>query len=273
MRRNVGWLRRWGINFDNMKLFFRQVGETGTPLVILHGVFGSSDNWLTIGKVLGEQFRVFMLDQRNHGRSPRSDEFSLDALAADLKEFLDDQQLADAILVGHSMGGKVAMQFAMNYPDAFSKLVVVDIAPRFYPVHHEAILTGLNAINLAKLTTRQEADEIFSEYEPDWAVRQFLLKNLYRNTETGQFDWRINLPVLTRDIGEVGSELMNTKIIDKPTLFIRGAESSYITNEDEKTIHQLFSNAQIETIAGAGHWVQADKPAEFVELVVRFSKS
>ncbi|MFN8354838.1 MAG: alpha/beta fold hydrolase [Spirosomataceae bacterium] len=253
-----------------MQLYFKQVGENGTPLVILHGVFGSSDNWLTIGKVLSENHRVFMLDQRNHGRSPRSEEFNLEVMAEDLKEFLEEHQLHDAVLIGHSMGGKVAMQFAMNYPTAFDKLIVVDIAPRFYPVHHSQILQGLSAIPLATLASRQEADDILADYESDPAVRQFLLKNLYRNTDLGHFDWRINLPVIQKHIAEVGSELANRKIIHRPTLFIRGSESPYILSEDEKVIHQLFSDVAIVTIQGAGHWVQADRPNEFVASVLQF---
>ena len=140
-----------------MKLFFRQTGESGTPLVILHGVFGSADNWLTVAKVLGERYRVFTVDQRNHGRSPHSHEFDYEVMAADLHEFITDQGLENPVVIGHSMGGKTAMQFAMTYPAAWSKLVVVDIAPKFYPIHHDRILTGLNAIDLTTLENRQHS--------------------------------------------------------------------------------------------------------------------
>ena len=215
-------------------------------------------------------FVVYALDQRNHGRSPWSDDFGYDVLAEDLKQFIDDHGLVEPIVVGHSMGGKVAMQFAMHYPEAVRKMVVVDIAPRFYPVHHDQILRGLNAIPLATLPSRQEAEQIFSQYEPDPAVRQFLLKNLYRNAETGQFAWRINLPVLTREIAVVGSELSHPQLIDKPVLFIKGAESSYITTEDEAAIGRLFRQATVQTIQGAGHWVQADQPEAFTQLLTQF---
>ena len=155
-----------------MKLFFRQAGTTGTPIIILHGIFGSSDNWLGIGKVLGEHHRVFMVDQRNHGQSPHSDIFNYEVMAADLKEFIDEYQLENPIIIGHSMGGKTVMQFALNYPDAFAKLIVVDIAPKFYPVHHTMILQGLNAVNLETLSSRTEANEQLKRFDERLLVLQ-----------------------------------------------------------------------------------------------------
>jgi pimeloyl-ACP methyl ester carboxylesterase len=253
-----------------MKLFFRQTGETGPAMIILHGVFGSADNWLTVGKVLGERFRVFLLDQRNHGRSPRSDAFGYVEMAADVMEFITDQGLENPVIIGHSMGGKTAMQFAMSYPDAWSKLVVVDIAPRFYPIHHARILAGLNALDLGKLTSRQAAELHLRDYEDHEGTRQFLLKNLYRNPDTNRFDWRLNLPVITRDIHLVGSELTNPRVTTKPVLFLRGEESSYVLPEDEADVRRIFPNAQIETIAGAGHWVHAEQPEAFVGAVMKF---
>lgn len=253
-----------------MKLSFRKTGESGTPLVILHGVFGSADNWLTVAKALAERYRVFTVDQRNHGRSPHSDEFDYEVMAADLHEFITDQGLENPVVIGHSMGGKTAMQFAMTYPAAWSKLVVVDIAPKFYPIHHDRILAGLNAIDLATLENRQQAEEILARYEDDPGTRQFLLKNLYRDTATGRFGWRLNLDVLTRDIHLVGSELTGLRITTKPVLFLRGSESSYVLPEDERDIRRIFPNARVETIANAGHWVQADQPEAFVAAVTGF---
>ncbi|QIP12504.1 alpha/beta fold hydrolase [Spirosoma aureum] len=253
-----------------MKLFFRQTGETGPAIVILHGVFGSSDNWLTISKAItAKGYRVFALDQRNHGQSPRADEHDYQNMASDLHEFLIDQGLEKPILVGHSMGGKAVMQYAMSYPGTFAKLVVVDIAPKFYPVHHAELVRGLKAIDLTSLTNRNEADAILSRYEPILAVRQFLLKNLYRN-EQGQFAWRLNLPIIERELHGIGEELTNPRIVTDPTLFIRGSESPYILDEDIPTIKRIFPNAQIEVIQGAGHWVQAEKPVEFVEVLMKF---
>lgn len=253
-----------------MKLFFRQTGDTGPAIIILHGVFGSSDNWLTIGKTISAQgYRVFALDQRNHGQSPRADEQDYPSMAADLREFLIDQQLDKPILIGHSMGGKTVMQYAMDFPGTFSKLVVVDIAPKFYPVHHRDIVRGLKAIDLMNLGSRNEADAVLSQYEPLVAVRQFLLKNLYRNEEGG-FDWRLNLSVIERELHGIGDELPNPRTISEPTLFIRGSESPYILDEDISTIKRIFSNVHVETIQGAGHWVQAEKPVEFVDTLTKF---
>jgi pimeloyl-ACP methyl ester carboxylesterase len=253
-----------------MKLFFRQTGETGPAIVILHGVFGSSDNWLTISKTIAAQgYRVFALDQRNHGQSPRADEHDYQVMASDLHDFLIDQQLEKPILVGHSMGGKAVMQYAMNYPGTFDKLVVVDIAPKFYPVHHAELIRGLNAIDLASLKSRNEADAILSQYEPILTVRQFLLKNLYRN-EQGQFAWRLNLPVIERELHGIGEELTNPRIVNEPTLFMRGSESPYILDEDLPTIKRIFPNSKVDVIQGAGHWVQAQKPDEFVESLMTF---
>jgi esterase len=253
-----------------MKLFYRQAGESGTPIIILHGLFGSCDNWLTIGKVFGEIHRVYMLDQRNHGQSPRSDVFDYNAMAADLKEFIVDHNLENPILIGHSMGGKTVMQFAMNYPDAFSKMIVVDIAPKFYPVHHSMILQGLASIDLSTIKSRTEANELMKRFEESEGVRQFLLKNLWRNPEkNNEFDWRINVPIISKNIDIVGHELSNEHPVNQPVLFIRGSESHYIQNDDERKIWELFPNYELVTIEGAGHWVQADKPQEFLAIVLR----
>ncbi len=258
-----------------MKLFFREVGDpTYPPIVILHGLFGSSDNWLTIGKVIAEKgYRVLLVDQRNHGQSPRAETHDYDGMAADLHEFVIEHRLERSVLIGHSMGGKTVMQYAMNYPNNglpsdFSKLVVVDIAPKFYPVHHGDILRGLSAIDLATLTNRNVADAQLVMYEPSPTVRQFLLKNLYR-TEGG-FDWRINLPVITREIHGIGEELSHPRTVMEPTLFIRGSESGYVADADLPDIQKLFPNSRVETIEGAGHWVQAEKPTEFVQTLLHF---
>ena len=254
-----------------MKLFYRQTGENGTPIIILHGLFGTSDNWLTIGKVLGETHRVYMLDQRNHGQSSRSDVFDYNAMAEDLKEFIDDHNIENPILMGHSMGGKTVMQFAMNYPNHFSKMIVVDIAPKFYPVHHTMILQGLASIDLKTLKSRTDANEQLKRFEENEGVRQFLIKNLWRNPEkNNEFDWRINVPVITKNIDRVGFELSNEHAVNQPVLFIRGSESSYIQPEDERKIWELFPDYELITMEGVGHWVQADKPKEFLEIIQRF---
>jgi len=249
-----------------MKLYFRKLGEHGTPIIILHGIFGSSDNWLNIGKILAENHQVFLLDQRNHGQSPWSDEFDYMVMAEDLKEFLEDHQLQNPILIGHSMGGKVVMQFELNYPHIAQKVIVVDIAPKYYPIHHTQILNGLNSLDLKNLQSRTDANEHLKRFEEKEGVRQFLLKNLYRNSEN-EFAFRINLKVITKNIDVVGHELFIKNPSDTPTYFIKGADSHYILPEDERYISEIFPNFEVIEIANAGHWVQADQPEAFVKAV------
>ncbi len=252
-----------------MELFFRQVGE-GTPIIILHGLFGSCDNWLTISKPIAESgFAVYALDQRNHGRSPHSEIFDYNAMADDLMEFIDTHQINQPILVGHSMGGKTVMNFAIRYPDTFSKLVIVDMATKFYKVHQQAIVNGLAAIDLPSLSSRNEADEILSRYEPNVGVRQFLLKNLYRN-ESNKFVWRINLPIISQNIALVGAAVPTLRTVNKPTLFMRGENSNYVLDSDLPDIKKLFPNVVFDTILGAGHWVQAEQPAGFLKSLINF---
>jgi pimeloyl-ACP methyl ester carboxylesterase len=253
-----------------MQLNYKQVGEHGKAVIILHGVFGLLDNWSAISKTIADKgFRVFLVDQRNHGRSPHAGPLDFPTFAEDLREFIEEHQLENPILIGHSMGGKTVMQYAVTYPNSFDALVVVDIGPKAYPIHHAKILEGLNAIPVDQISSRNEADEILSKYEPLLPVRQFLLKNLYRKDEGG-FAWRFNLPLLTKDMSNVGAEIKFATPIENPTLFMRGAESNYIKDEDFEGIVQMFPNAKLETIEGAGHWVQAEKPKEFVAVLMQF---
>ncbi|MDQ6480790.1 alpha/beta fold hydrolase [Dyadobacter sp. LHD-138] len=253
-----------------MQLNYKKIGETGKPLVILHGVFGFLDNWLTIGKTISEQgFIVYLVDQRHHGRSPHEGALDFPTLAADLKEFIEQQHLTSPILIGHSMGGKTVMEYAVNYPDTFEKLVVVDIGPKQYPIHHTRLLQGLNALPVEEIENRQQADDILSTYEPILSVRQFLLKNLYRKEEGG-FDWRFNLPVLTRDMANVGAPIRTTKPVETSALFIRGEKSDYVLDEDWDGILKIFPNAKLETITNAGHWIQAEQPKAFVECLLAY---
>lgn len=251
-----------------MHLSFRTLGQ-GPPLLILHGVFGSSDNWLTVSKLFAEQYQVFLIDQRNHGRSPHTNEFNYRLLVEDLKDFTSQQNVSKFRLIGHSMGGKVAMKFATKYPEMLEKLVVVDIAPRYYKPHHEDVLAAFHSVDLEKMTNRNEADQAMAKHIPELDTRQFLLKNLYRD-ENGKFAWRINLPVLTREIGQVGEELDPSVKIDVPTLFVKGGNSRYISDQDQVQISDQFSDSRIITINNAGHWVQAEQPATFAEAVNHF---
>ena len=251
-----------------LQLYHRTLGE-GPPLLILHGVFGSSDNWLTVSKLFADHFQVFLIDQRNHGRSPHTDAFSYSLLVEDLKDFAEQHGLNQFRLIGHSMGGKVAMKFASQYPEMLEKLVVVDIAPRHYNPHHEDVLAAFHSVDLQNMTSRQEADEAMAKHISEVDTRQFLLKNLYRD-ENGKFAWRINLPVLTREIGQIGEELDPQARIETPTFFIKGGNSHYISEMDEVQIQKQFSTSQLITIENAGHWVQAEQPALFAEVVNQF---
>jgi pimeloyl-ACP methyl ester carboxylesterase len=250
-----------------MQLNFKKVGE-GEPLIILHGLFGSLDNWLTLSKKLGENFEVFIVDARNHGLSPHSDEFTYDVMADDLYEFLIQNNIKNPTVLGHSMGGKTAMHFAMKYPNYLSKLIVVDIAPKAYPVHHTQILEAMLSVDFNTIKTRKSADEYLSKTITDFPMRQFLLKNLYW-TNTTTLAWKFNLSVINKDIELMGIELKNTKVFEKPTLFIRGVQSDYILEEDTIPIKNIFTKAEIKSMNN-GHWLHAENPIEFLQIVNSF---
>jgi esterase len=250
-----------------MKLFFRELGK-GQPMVIMHGIFGSSDNWLTQARFFSSKYHVFTIDLRNHGQSGHSDVFDYASMANDLQEFIDSKNLKDAIVIGHSMGGKVAMNFALAHPEKLQKLIVVDIAPKFYNLEHYVILDGLQAIPINTVSTRQEADETLSKFVAEADVRQFLLKNLQRKQEGG-FSWKLNLPVIAKNLKNIGLDLQFDGKFEKPALFIRGAKSKYVSDEDMTRIKEIFPKAELETL-DTGHWVQAEKPQEFVDLVMRW---
>lgn len=247
------------------------IGE-GKPFVILHGFLGMSDNWKTLGAQFSEQgFQVHLVDQRNHGRSFHDNTFSYEVLAEDLKTYCEAHQLSDIVLLGHSMGGKTAMLFASLYPELVSKLIVADISPRFYPVHHDGILEGLSALDFSVIKSRGEADKVLSSYISDFGIRQFLLKNLYW-VEKGQLGLRINLDVLKEEVAEVGESLPSYARFDKATLFLRGDRSEYIGVGDESIISNHFSKAEVVTIPKAGHWLHAENPKAFFEAVTKFVK-
>lgn len=245
------------------------IGE-GRPFVILHGFLGMSDNWKTLGKQFSETgFEVHLVDQRNHGRSFWSDVFSYEVLAEDLKKYCDHYNLKDIILLGHSMGGKTAMTFATEYPELVLKLIIADISPRFYPVHHDSILSGLSALDFNKIKSRGEADKILSNYVADFGTRQFLLKNLYW-VEKGKLGLRMNLEVLKNEVAEIGESLTSFSHYEKEVLFLRGDRSEYIGVGDESIIKNHFPKASIETISNAGHWLHAENPEDFFEAVINF---
>lgn len=255
-----------------MTLHYRKLGESASTtepsIIILHGVFGTSDNWQTFGKTLSEQYQVFLVDQRNHGQSPHSDQFDYPAMANDLKEFVTEHSLTQSVVLGHSMGGKAAMFFAVYYPEMLSKLIVVDIAPRSYPVHHQSVLEGLGAVAIDDLQSRQEAEAQMKPHVADKGVRQFLLKNLKR-TDAG-FSWKLNLPVIRDNIEAIGVAVPDDKSFSGPTLFVRGENSDYVQDEDESLIKRVFPAAQIATISKAGHWIHAEQPEALLKVVTDF---
>ncbi|MGV6830817.1 MAG: alpha/beta fold hydrolase [bacterium] len=254
----------------SQKLLHANVFGEGKPFLILHGFLGMGDNWKTLGKQFAKDgYQVHLVDQRNHGRSFHDEVFNYEALAEDLKRYCEYHDLSKIYILGHSMGGKTAMLFAALYPELIEKLIVADIAPRYYPVHHDQILKGLSSLNFIKITSRSEADKQLAAYVPEFGTRQFLLKNLYWVTK-GQLGLRINLEVLKDNVSEVGESLPSEKIFNKPTLFLRGDRSEYISENDTVGIRRQFPEARIETIANAGHWLHAENPKAFYEEVINF---
>ncbi len=244
----------------------------GQPFIILHGFLGMSDNWKTLGKRFAEQgYEIHLVDQRNHGRSFNSDIFNYEVLVEDLKRYSEEHNLKNIILLGHSMGGKTAMLFAAKYPELISKLIVADIAPRYYPKHHESILEGLSALDFKVLKSRKEAEGVLAHYVSEFSRRQFLLKNLYWK-DKGQLDLRINLNALKENIEEMGKALPSNSIFKGDTLFLKGDRSNYITLNDEALIKVHFPKAEVKAITNAGHWLHAENPKDFFEEVIRFVK-
>lgn len=249
------------------------IGDTGKPLLILHGFLGMSDNWKTLGKKFArEGYQVHLIDQRNHGRSFHSDEFNYDLLAEDLKKYCDHHSLESISLIGHSMGGKTAMLFSMNYAALLEKLIIVDIGPKFYPTHHEQILAGLSALDAEMLASRSDAEAIMKNYVPDFGTRQFLLKNLYWKADK-TLGLRVNLNVLIDNVEEIGEALSGNTIYEKKALFLKGDKSEYIQVGDETLIHQYFPKAIVQEISNSGHWLHAENPKEFLEKTLLFLNS
>lgn len=249
-------------------LAFHSFGS-GPPLIILHGLFGCKENWRYLARQLGQQFQVFTLDQRNHGQSPHCEEFGYQAMANDLLAFLDQQQLNRVHLLGHSMGGKTAMQFAAHHPERLTRLVIEDISPAAYSARHQELFSALNRLPVNELASRGDADRLLQEAVPEPAVRQFLLKNLQRQP-AGGFAWRFNLPVLDLHYPELIAALDIAAPINVPTLFIRGAQSDYLPPSLPSEITGHFREVGLETIEGAGHWVHAEQPEPFLQAVTTF---
>ena len=252
-------------------MLYSKIEGSGRPLLILHGFLGMSDNWKTLGRQFAANFQVHILDLRNHGRSLHSDDFSYEIMVQDVFEYCQAHQLEHINIIGHSMGGKVAMLLATTHPELVHKLIVADIGPKFYPLHHQDILEGLNAVDFSKKPSRSDVEGIMEKYISDLGTRQFLTKSLFWQ-EPEQLAFRFNLAVFNHKMDEIGVPLPENSIFDKPTLFIRGGNSRYILDSDFEMIKQHFPNSSIETIPNTGHWLHAENPAEFYQKVTSFLK-
>jgi len=241
----------------------------GKPLIIAHGYFGMGDNWKTMAKRFATDFEVHIIDQRNHGRSFHSDDFNYDLLVEDLYHYIVHYQLKHVLLLGHSMGGKMGMLFAVTFPEFIEKLVVVDIAPKYYPPHHDDILKALNNVDFDKISSRREVAQTLEQYIEEDGVIQFLLKNVYWKSKT-QLAFRFNLKSLTENNNEVSEPLPAFTTFDKPTLFLKGENSGYINQDDVALIQTHFPKAKIITVKNSGHWVHVDNPDDFYDNVSHF---
>lgn len=264
-----------------MELFYRKEGS-GSPLVIVHGLYGSSDNWMNIGRHLAEKYTVYMIDLRNHGRSPFSDVHTFDSMKADLEEFFEKHNIGKATLLGHSMGGKVAMWFAADFPEKVEKLVIADIAPKNYMMMkedsqfylHRNILLAMQDIDFTQIKIRNDVEERLAEKIDDQRIRQFLLKNLEKDKITKLYKWRVNVDVLYDYLDEIVSGVNKSWFEDRipitayPVIFIRGMKSRYILPEDETLIKEIYPEATIVDIPDAGHWLHAEQPKKFMKAVM-----
>ncbi len=250
-----------------MNLNFKRLGS-GEPLIILHGLMGMLDNWQGPAKVYSEYFDTIIVDARNHGKSFHSSEFNYDVMMEDVLALCEELNLNEVNVLGHSMGGKTAMKIAQNYPDVVRKLIVADIAPKEYPVHHQQIIAGLKALDFSQLKSRGAVDKALEDYIPEIGVRQFLLKSVYWE-EKGKLGLRFNIDAIEHNIERIGGAILDARF-NGASFFIRGGNSDYVTDGDIEDIKLAFPNAQIGTIDGAGHWLHAEKQKEFLDKTLTF---
>ncbi len=265
-----------------MKLFYRKLGNGGKPIIILHGLYGSSDNWLSIGKSLSEYLEVYLVDLRNHGRSPHHDSHNYELIRDDLSALMDDLGLEKALLAGHSMGGKAVMCFAQHNPDRLERLIIVDIAPKSYKdlyrkesLSHYDILKSMQDVDFSSVSSRRDVENKLADSISSSRIRSFLMKNLGRD-EGGRYYWTLNLDVIIRELDNI-MDGVNRNCFDPafpvtgiPVLFIRGEKSPYILDEDMDFIEKIFPSAKLVTIENAGHWLHAEQPGAFTEAVREF---
>ncbi|MFO7923422.1 MAG: alpha/beta fold hydrolase [Bacteroidales bacterium] len=265
-----------------MKLFYRKFGS-GKPMIILHGLYGSSDNWVSIARELASDFEVFLVDLRNHGKSPHDDRHNYELIRDDLLLFMNETGIGKAMFTGHSMGGKAAMCFVQHHPDRVEKLIVVDIAPKSYkelyrkePLNHFDILTAMRDVDLSSVSSRRDIDRMLAGRINNERIRSFLMKNISRDKDD-RYYWTLNLDVLIRELDNI-MDGVNEHCFDPafpvtgiPVLFIRGGKSPYITDADIDFIEQIFPSAKLHTIPGTGHWLHAENPGAFTDAVRNFA--
>lgn len=253
---------------ETVELNYKKLGNGPTNLIILHGLFGSLDNWMTLGKKIAERHTVWLVDQRNHGRSPHDPVWDYSSMAHDLQAFIHQHGIKDPVLLGHSMGGKTVMKFANLFPKLAKGLLIIDMAPRFYNPHHQVIIKAFEAVHVEKIQSRTEAEERMMTIVQEDSIRLFLLKNLGRDSN-GYF-WKHNFKVIKANIENIGEATFPDKEIAIPTLFVRGEKSDYVNMEDFKEARKWFTKANLETISGAGHWIHAERPTILLEVISTF---
>ena len=251
-----------------MKLHFHSCGS-GEPVILLHGLLGSHHNWLPQAEKLSGKFHVFTLDHRNHGQSPHADEFNYDAMATDVLAFMQEQNISSALIIGHSMGGKVAMRLSQLHPETVERMVVADMSVHSYPPRYAAMLDAMITMDLSQFQQRSEVDVALEPVVASKTMRQFLIKNLGHDA-AGKLFWKPNLAAIRANYDRIRSALPPANAVACPALFIRGAKSDYIRAEDLDLIKASFPNAELTTIEEAGHWVHAEAPEKFNELVSAF---
>jgi len=253
-----------------VNLNFTKYGDAGEALIILHGLFGSARNWHGIAKQLEERYTVYTLDLRNHGNSPHADAMDYVAMSADVQDFMQQQGIASAIVLGHSMGGKVAMELALSNVDKVSKLIVVDIAPVTYQHNFDDVLLGLYHVPLDEVSSRKDADTYLAEKIKDLGLRQFLLQNLVVNT-AGGYQWRVNLASIEEGMPDImGFSPRGDRTYSGKTQFIKGGKSTYLASRYQETVVGMFPNMEFETIEQSGHWPHIESPKEFIDVLGGF---
>lgn len=254
----------------SLELAYTEFGEQGSPVVIMHGLFGAARNWTRIAKRLAEEHRVYALDLRNHGASPWDDEVGYPAMAEDVRAFIEQNGLEPAIVIGHSMGGKVGMRLALEYRDLVDRLVVADIAPIPYDHSFDDYLDAMRGIDLESMSRRSEVEAALAEAIPDKGIRAFLLQNLTRGE--GGLAWQLNLDALAMQMDDITGwpDDLAGRRFENPTLFVAGGASDYLRDVDRDRVLDLFPEARFTTLKGAGHWLHAEQPDAFVETVRTF---